>query len=133
MRFPQPVARLVLNTRHLPATVGAVSTGLDAFIHAADLRAIGGARRANFGADLAKTMLKLRVAELKIGRCLADLGTVHQESEVFWIYVLAAGLEAKVQGGLQANLMTPAASLDAGLHGVFSGGVGWLMQGILLK
>jgi len=80
------------STCHFPATLGAVSTCLDAFIHAADLLAICRACLANPSADLAKTMLKMRAAELKIGRCLADLGAVHHQAEVFRLDVLSAGL-----------------------------------------
>ena len=44
----------------MPATLGAVSTCLDAFLHAADLFAIRRASFTDFGADFAKTMLKMR-------------------------------------------------------------------------
>jgi len=78
-------------------------------------------------------MLKLRATELKISRRLADLGAVHHETEVFWFNVLSAGLEAVVHGGLQADLMAIGTRLDTGLHGMFRGGVGWLIHGILLR
>jgi hypothetical protein len=115
----------------LPATFGAVSTGLDALIHTTDLLAICRACLADFGADLAKTMLKMRAAKLKISRRLADLSAVHDETEVFCNNVLAAGLEAVVHGGLQTDLMAVATSLYTGLHGVFS--VGWLIHAVLLR
>ena len=112
----------------MPATLGADSTGLDAFIHTADFLAILRAGLADFGADLANAMLKMRATELKIGRCLADLGAVHDETEMFCFNVLSTGLEAVVHGGLQANLMASATSFYTGLRGVFR--VGWLMHGI---
>jgi len=95
-----------MGASHFPATLGAVSTGLDAFIHSADPLAT---RRA----------------------CLADLGTVHHQTKVFRLDVLAAGIEAMVHGGLQANLMATATSFYTGLHGVFS--VGWFVHRMLLK
>ena len=52
--------RLVLSAGHLPATLGAVSTCLDAFLHAADHFEIRRASFTDFGADFAKTMLKMR-------------------------------------------------------------------------
>jgi hypothetical protein len=115
----------VLNARHLPATLGTFLTCFDAFVHFADLLAIRRACLADFGAYPAKTMLKLRATELEISRRLADLGTVHQETEMFWFNVLSAGLEAVVHCGLQADLMALGTRLDTGLHGVFRGGVGW--------
>ena len=76
-------------------------------------------------------MLKLGAAELKIGRCLADLSAIHQETEVYCCNVLSAGLKAMVHGGLQADLMAMATRLDTGLQAVFS--VCWLMHGIRLN
>lgn len=129
--FPYPVTRLMLTACHLPATLGAVSTCLNAVIHTADLLAIRSACFANFGANFAKTMLKMRTAELEIGRCLADLGAVHHETEMFCFNVLPASLEAMVHGGLQADLVAMSTSLYTGLHGLFS--VGWMIHGILLR
>jgi hypothetical protein len=123
----------VLHARHLPANLGADSTGLDAFIHTADFLAILSACLADFSANLANAMLKMRATELKIGRCQADLGAVHDETEVFCFNVLSTGLEAVVHGGLQADLMATATSLDTGLRGVFSGGVGRVIHGVLLR
>jgi hypothetical protein len=80
------------STGHFPATRGAVSTCLDTVIHAADLLAVCRACLANFSADLTKTVLKMRAAELKIGRCLADLGAAHHETEVFRFDMFSAGL-----------------------------------------
>jgi len=71
----------VLSACHFPATLGAVSTCLDAFLHAADLFAIRCASFTDFGADFAKTMLKMRATELKIGRCLADFGAIDHETK----------------------------------------------------
>lgn len=70
---------------------------------------------------------------MKISRRLADLGAAHQETEVFWFNVLSAGLKTVVHGGLQADPMATAARLDTGLQGVFSGGVGWLIHGNILR
>ena len=117
----------------MPAALGAFSTGFDAFIHSAEVLAIRRAGLADFGTDLANAMLKRRSAKLKIGRHLADLGAIHDEMEVWCFNVLSAGLKAMVHGGLQADLMATATSLDTGLHGVFSGGVGWVIHGILQK
>ncbi len=75
--------------------------------------------------------MKMRTTELKIGRCLADLGAVNHDTEVFCFNVLSAGLEAVVHGGLQADLMTMATSLYTGLHGLIS--VGWVFHGVLLR
>ena len=75
--------------------------------------------------------MKMRATELKIGRCLADLRTIHHETEMFCFNVLSAGLEAVVHGGLQADLMAMATSLNTGLHVLFS--VGWVIHGILLR
>ena len=121
----------MLGARHLPTALGAFSTGFDAFIHIADLLAIQRACLADFGAERAKTMLKMRAAELKIGRRLADLGAIHQEPEVWCFNVLSAGLKAMVHGGLQADLMATAARLDTGLQAMFS--VCWLIHGLLLS
>lgn len=127
----EPDSYLVLRTRHFPATLGAISTCLDAFIHTTDFFAAHRACLADFGADGAKTTMKMRAAELEIGRCLAELCAVHQETEVFCLDVLPACFEAVDHGGLQADLMAMAASLYTGLHGLFS--VSWLIHGILLR
>ena len=76
----------------MSATLGAFSTGFDTFIHAADLLAIHCASLADFGAKFAKPMVKMRAAELEIGRCLAYLGAVHQETEVIGFDVLSSSL-----------------------------------------
>lgn len=121
----------MLGGRHLPAALGAVSTCLDALIHAADLFAISCACFADFGTDLANTTMKLRASELKIGRCLADFGAVDHETEVICFNVFSAGFKAVVHSCLQAYLMAMATSLYTGLHGLFS--VGWVIHGILLR
>jgi hypothetical protein len=118
-------------TRHFPTTLGTGSTCLDAFIHTAKLLAIHRACLADFGTDFAKTMLKMRVTELKVGRCLANLGAVHQETEVFSFNVLSAGHKTVVHGGLQTDLMAMATSLNTGLHALFS--MGRVIHGILLR
>jgi hypothetical protein len=110
----------MLSTRHFPATLCAISTCFDAFIHTIEFLAAQRACLTDFGADLANTTMKMRTTELKIGRCLADLGAVHHETEVFCFNVLSAGLEAVVHGGLQADLMAMATSLYTGLHGLIS-------------
>lgn len=122
---------LVLGTSHFSAALGAFSTCLDAFIHAAEFLAAHSACLADFGADCAKVVRKMRATELEISRCLANFGAAHHQPEVFCFNMLTAGFEAVVHGGLQADLMTMAASLYAGLHGVFS--VCWLIHGILLR
>jgi len=58
---------LMLNIRHFQTTIGAVPACLDAFIHTADFFAIRRACLADFGADFAQAMLKMRATELKIG------------------------------------------------------------------
>jgi len=125
----------MLHAHHLPTTLGAGSAGFDTVIHVADLLAIRRAGFADFGANLAKTMLEMRATQLEISRCLADLGAVHQESEMFCLDVLSSGLKAVVHGGLQAGLMAVATSINTGLHGVFrhfgSFGLGWVIHGIL--
>jgi len=75
--------------------------------------------------------MKMRTTELKIGRCLTDLGAVNHETEVFCFNVLSAGLQAVVHGGLQADLMAMATSLYTGLHGLIS--VGWVIHCALLR
>jgi hypothetical protein len=52
--------------RHLPTTLGTGSTRLNAFIHITNFFTIVSARFADFRAHFAKTMLKVRVTELKI-------------------------------------------------------------------
>ena len=59
--------RLVLSAGHFPATLGTFFTSFDAFIHIIDLLAIRRTGLADFGADCAKLMRKLRATELKIG------------------------------------------------------------------
>jgi hypothetical protein len=122
--------RLVLRAGHFPATLGTFFTCFDAFTHIADLLAIRCTGLADFGADRAKMMRKLRATELKIGRRLADFGAVDHETEVICFNVLSASLKAVVHGGLQADLMAMATSLYTGLHGVIS--VGWVIHGIIL-
>jgi hypothetical protein len=121
----------VLGTCHFSAALGAGSTCQNAFIHAADLLAISRAGFADFGADFAKTMLKMRAAELEIGRRLANFGAVHHKTEVICFNVLSASFKAVVHGRLQANLMAMTTSFYTGLHGFFS--VGWVIHGILLN
>ena len=121
----------MLNVRHFPATLGAVSAGLHTFIHAADLFTILCTGLTDFGTDLANTMLKMRVTELKINRGLANLGAIDHESEVICFNMLSTCLKAMVHGSLQADLMAIATSFYTGLHGVFS--VSWVIHGILLR
>jgi hypothetical protein len=64
-------------------------------------------------------MLEMRATQLEIGRGLAHLGAVRQESEMSCLDVLSSGLKAVVHGGLQTDLMAVAASINTGLHGVF--------------
>ena len=120
----EPDSRLVLRARHLPATQGAFSTYLDAFIHSADFLAIDCTCLANFGANPANKTMEVRATELEIGRCLADLGAVHHQTEMFCFNVFSASLKTMIHGGLQADLMAMATSLYTGLHGLFSVGVG---------
>lgn len=122
---------LVLSARHFPATLGTFLTCFDAFVHIADLLAIRCACLTDFGTNLANTTMKRRVNELKIGRCLADLGAADHETEVFCFNMLSASLKTVVHGGLQADLMTMATSLNTGLHGLIS--MGWVIHGILLR
>ena len=99
--------------------LSAQSAGLDTIIHIADLLTIHRTGFADFGANLAKTMLEMRATKLEIGRGLAHLGAVHHESEMFCLDVLSYGLKAVVHGSLQADLMAIATSINTGLHGVF--------------
>lgn len=69
--------------------------------------------------------MKIRATELEIDRCLANLGAVHYQTEVFCFKVFSAGFKTVVHSGLQANLMAMATSLYTGLHGLFSVGMGW--------
>lgn len=119
----------MLGISHLSATLGAFATGLNAFFHAVEFLAALRACLTDFGANLANSTMKRGVAELKIGRCLADLGAVDHETEVFRFNMLSARLEAVVHGACQADLMTMAARLDTGLHGVFRGGMGLMFHG----
>ena len=125
----------MLHSCHLPTTLGAGSAGRDTVIHIADLLAIRRAGFADFGANLAKTMLEMRATQLEISRGLTDFGAVHQESEMFCLDVLASGLKAVVHGGLQTGLMAVATRINTGLHGVFrhfgAFGMGWVVHVIL--
>ncbi|MGZ8159680.1 MAG: hypothetical protein ACXWT1_18930 [Methylobacter sp.] len=123
--------RLVLSARHFPATFSTFLTGLDAFIHTADILAAQRARLTDFGANLANTTMKSRIHELKIGRCLTYLSAADHKTEMFCLDVLAAGFEAVVHGGLKADLMAMTTRFYTGLHGVFS--MCWLFHEILLK
>lgn len=116
---------------HFPATLSTGSTSLDTFIHTAELFAIHCTRFADLGADFANTRMKRWSAELKIGRCLANLGTTHHETEVFCFNMLTASLKAVVHSGLKADLMAMATSRYTGLHGGFN--VGGVMHRVLLK
>ena len=122
---------LMLGACHFPATLRTFFTGFDAFIHTADLLATLYASLANFGTNLAKTMRKFGVTELKISRCLAYLCAAHHQSKVICLDMLAAGFETVIHGGLQADLIATGTSLYTGWHGVFS--MGWLIHGILLR
>lgn len=98
----------MIDAGHFPATLGAVLTCIDAFIHTADLFAICRASLADFDANRTNAMLKRGVTELKIGRCLANLGAVHQEAYVFRLDVLSVGILAKVHLNIlihSANLL----------------------------
>jgi len=125
----EPDSRLVLGAGHFPATLCAISACLNAFIHAIEFLTAQCACLTDFGANLANTTMKSRVNEQKIGRCLADLGAADHETEMFCFNMLSASLEAVVHGACQADLMTMAARLDTGLHGVFRGGMGLMFHG----
>jgi hypothetical protein len=113
------IKRLVLTTRHFPATFCASSTSLDAFIHTANFLAIHRACAANFSADFTNTTVKRRATELEISRCLADLGTVHHEAKVFYFNMLSTRLKTVVHGGLQADLVAMITCFYAILHRLF--------------
>ncbi len=49
-------------------------------------------------------MLKMRVAELKIGRRLAGISAVHHQTEVFGLDVFSSGSETVVHSGLHGML-----------------------------
>jgi len=96
---------LMLCAEHLPATVGALLAGHNAIFHIADLIAFGCTGFANLRTKLVQAMQKMRAGQLKIGRSLADLGTVQHQAQMFGFDVLAAGFQAMVHRGLQTNLV----------------------------
>ena len=108
----------MLGAGHFSATLCAISTCLNAFIHAIEFLAAQRACLTDFGANLTNTTMKRRATELKIGRCLADLGAADHETEVFCFNMLSACLEAVIHGRLQADLMAMTTSLYTGLHGL---------------
>ncbi|WP_198482300.1 hypothetical protein [Methylotuvimicrobium alcaliphilum] len=122
---------LMLSAYHFPATVGTCLTRFNTFVHIADFLAIGCARFANLGANFVEAMLETRATQLEIRRGLANLGTVHHQTEMFGLDVLSAGFQAMIHSGLQANLMATRTSLYAGLHSGI--GVGRLMHGVLQR
>lgn len=110
---------LMMCAEHLPATVGALLAGNDAILHIADFIAFRRTGFANLRAKLVQAMQKMRTGQLKICRSLADLGTVQHQAQMFGFDVLAAGFQAMVHRGLQANLVAQAARRYASLRGMF--------------
>jgi hypothetical protein len=121
----------VVHACHFSATIRAFPARFGTFLHIPDLVAILRACVADLGAQSTKTMLKRRASELEIGRGLTDLGAAHQQTEVLWFHMFAAGFETVVQRGLQADLMAMAACIDTGLHGVV--GAVCVTHGLLLR
>jgi len=76
-------------------------------------------------------MLKMRAAKQKIGRSLADLGAIHQETKVICFNMFSTGFETMIHARLQADLVTTAAGGYTDLHVVFS--LSRLIHGVLLK
>jgi hypothetical protein len=74
---------------HMPTTFGTGITDLDTFLHAADFLATLRTGGADFSTDFTQTMLKLRIAELKIYGGLANLSTVHHQPKVLCFNLLA--------------------------------------------
>jgi hypothetical protein len=107
-------------TRHLPTTLGTGSTRLDAFIHIANFFAIVSTSLADFRAHFAKTMLKVRVTELKIDGGLTDFGTIHHEAKMRCFNVFPTYFKAVIHSSLQANMMAMVTSFYTILHSVFS-------------
>lgn len=61
----------------------------------------------------------MRAGQLKIGRSLADLGTVQHQAQMFGFDVLTAGFQTMVHRGLQTNLVAQATRRYASLRGMF--------------
>lgn len=119
----------MLNVCHFPAAFGAISTCFNACFHTADFLAAQCTRLTDFGANLAHPLVKRRTHQLKISRCLANLGTADHKTKMLCFNMLTANLKAMVHSALQADLMTMTAGFNTSLHGVFTGSVGLLVHG----
>lgn len=120
----------MLSACHFPAAFSAISTCFNACFHTADFLAAQCTRLTDFGANLAPPLVKRRTHQLKISRCLANLGTADHQTKMPCFNMLAANLKAMIHGALQADLMTMTAGFNTSLHTVFAGSVGCLIHGV---
>ncbi|SPP94886.1 protein of unknown function [Bradyrhizobium vignae] len=102
--------------RHCAARLRAGAADRDAFVHAADPRAILGAFAADFGALSACMLVVRRVYQHEMRGGPAHLRAGHHQAEVFWLDVLAACLEAVVHRRAEACLVAAHAEFDAAGH-----------------
>lgn len=114
---------LGLDARHGAAAIRAIAACLGAVFQVGNLRTAIGAGVANFGTQCAELATKGRVAQHKVARRLANLGTVDHQAEMVRLGVFASGGEAMDHGRMQAGFVATPACIDAGLHAVKTIGV----------
>jgi len=83
---------------HLPTTVRALAAGINAFLHIACLLAALGAFFTDVGANCAGAFVKVGAHQHKVSCGLTDFRTSDHYSEVAWLDVTPACLQAMVHG-----------------------------------
>jgi len=102
--------------RHLPTAFGTTLTGLHTLIHVAYLCTTLGACYTHLGAHATDAPVQRRMAQHKVGTCLADFGAVEHQAEMTRLSVAPARFQAVIHRRAQANSVTVQTGLDALLH-----------------
>jgi hypothetical protein len=83
-------------------------------VHLSDALTVFCALLANLSANPAGEIVQLRTAKHEVCAGLADFCTVHHQSEVGGLRVLASPLQAVIHGGVKAHAVTAKTLVDTG-------------------
>jgi hypothetical protein len=108
--------RINASARHSAAALGTAAAGIHAFLHVAELLAVSRALLTDLCAFGAGVLVVWSVDQHEMRRGPADLGARHHQSEMLWLNVLTASLEAVCHRHPEAHLIAAQAFLDAVLH-----------------
>ena len=101
---------------HAAATVRTGYACADTGFHTVQAAAAVGTCFAYSRADITILRAERRIAQLQIGRRLADLGAAHHQTEMAGFDMLAAAFQTISHGRLQARVVTCGTGVYTGLH-----------------